>query len=142
MASLMNTKEISQYIGINEKKIYNLITAKGLPATKVTGGTVNGKRLYELPAALATGQGYAGPVIVAIVPEPGISHAAFLRILSETVFGHRLWIAEGWLIVYENSGRDSVFFTTIQESVVPERPTRGPIHLLQSRKNKASRGKV
>ncbi len=37
MASLMNTKEISQYIGINEKKIYSLITAKGLPATKVTG---------------------------------------------------------------------------------------------------------
>ncbi len=37
MSSLMNTKEVSQYIGINEKKIYNLITAKGLPATKVTG---------------------------------------------------------------------------------------------------------
>jgi len=37
MKSLMNTKEVSQYIGINEKKIYNLITAKGLPATKVTG---------------------------------------------------------------------------------------------------------
>jgi excisionase family DNA binding protein len=37
MTSLMNTKEVSQYIGINEKKIYNLITAKGLPATKVTG---------------------------------------------------------------------------------------------------------
>jgi len=33
----MNTKEVSQYIGINEKKIYNLITTKGLPATKVTG---------------------------------------------------------------------------------------------------------
>jgi len=33
----MNTKEVSQYIGINQKKIYNLITAKGLPATKVTG---------------------------------------------------------------------------------------------------------
>jgi len=33
----MSTKEVSQYVGINEKKIYNLITAKGLPATKVTG---------------------------------------------------------------------------------------------------------
>jgi excisionase family DNA binding protein len=33
----MNTKEVSQYIGINEKKIYSLITAKGLPATKITG---------------------------------------------------------------------------------------------------------
>jgi excisionase family DNA binding protein len=37
MASLMNTKELSQYIGINEKKIYSLITTKGLPATKITG---------------------------------------------------------------------------------------------------------
>ena len=37
MKPLMNTKEISQYIGINEKKIYNLIETKGLPATKVTG---------------------------------------------------------------------------------------------------------
>jgi putative molybdopterin biosynthesis protein len=37
MKPLMNTKEVSQYIGINEKKIYNLITANGLPATKVTG---------------------------------------------------------------------------------------------------------
>ena len=37
MSSLMNTKEVSQYIGINEKKIYNLVAAKGLPATKVTG---------------------------------------------------------------------------------------------------------
>ncbi len=33
----MNTKETSQYIGINEKKIYSLIADKGLPATKVTG---------------------------------------------------------------------------------------------------------
>jgi putative molybdopterin biosynthesis protein len=37
MKPLMNTKDISQYIGINEKKIYSLITDKGLPGTKVTG---------------------------------------------------------------------------------------------------------
>lgn len=37
MKSLMSTKEVSQYIGINEKKIYSLITARGLPAAKVTG---------------------------------------------------------------------------------------------------------
>ena len=33
----MNTKEAAQYLGINEKKIYNLISDQGLPATKVTG---------------------------------------------------------------------------------------------------------
>ncbi len=34
---IMNTKELSTYLGINEKKIYTLITEKKLPATKVTG---------------------------------------------------------------------------------------------------------
>jgi excisionase family DNA binding protein len=33
----MNTKEAAQYLGINEKKIYSLISDQGLPATKVTG---------------------------------------------------------------------------------------------------------
>ncbi|MEJ2365108.1 MAG: helix-turn-helix transcriptional regulator [Deltaproteobacteria bacterium] len=37
MSSLMNTKEAAQYLGINEKKIYSLISDSGLPATKVTG---------------------------------------------------------------------------------------------------------
>jgi putative molybdopterin biosynthesis protein len=37
MTSLMGTKEAAQYLGINEKKIYSLITDRGLPATKVTG---------------------------------------------------------------------------------------------------------
>jgi excisionase family DNA binding protein len=37
MSSLMNTKTAAQYLGINEKKIYSLITDKGLPASKVTG---------------------------------------------------------------------------------------------------------
>jgi len=37
MSSLMNTKEAAQYLGINEKKIYSLISGSGLPATKVTG---------------------------------------------------------------------------------------------------------
>ena len=34
---IMNTKELSRYLGINEKKIYSLITEKKLPATKITG---------------------------------------------------------------------------------------------------------
>jgi excisionase family DNA binding protein len=33
----MNTKDAAQYLGINEKKIYSLISDSGLPATKVTG---------------------------------------------------------------------------------------------------------
>lgn len=33
----MNTRELAKYLGINEKKIYSLISEKGLPATRVTG---------------------------------------------------------------------------------------------------------
>jgi excisionase family DNA binding protein len=47
MKSLMNTNEVSQYIGINEKKIYNLITTKGLPATKVTGKWLFQRQLVD-----------------------------------------------------------------------------------------------
>ncbi len=37
MSTLMNTKEAAQYLGINDKKIYSLISDQGLPATKITG---------------------------------------------------------------------------------------------------------
>ena len=47
MKPLMNTNEVSQYIGINEKKIYNLITTKGLPATKVTGKWLFHRQLVD-----------------------------------------------------------------------------------------------
>jgi len=33
----MNTEQVSKYLGINEKKVYKLITEKKLPATKITG---------------------------------------------------------------------------------------------------------
>jgi excisionase family DNA binding protein len=39
----MNTRELAKYLGINEKKIYSLISEKGLPATRVTG-----KWLFQL----------------------------------------------------------------------------------------------
>jgi excisionase family DNA binding protein len=32
---LLNTRELAEYLDINEKKIYNLIMERGLPATKV-----------------------------------------------------------------------------------------------------------
>lgn len=37
MDNYMNTRELSRYLGINEKKIYSLIAKKKLPATKITG---------------------------------------------------------------------------------------------------------
>ncbi len=37
MKSLLSTKEVSQYLGVNEKMVYTLVAEKGLPASKVTG---------------------------------------------------------------------------------------------------------
>ena len=35
--TLLNTREVSHFLDINEKMVYSLISEKGLPATKVTG---------------------------------------------------------------------------------------------------------
>jgi len=37
MDELLSTKEVANFLNINEKMVYNLISEKGLPATKVTG---------------------------------------------------------------------------------------------------------
>ncbi len=37
MKSLLSTREVAQFLGVNEKMVYALIADKGLPATKVTG---------------------------------------------------------------------------------------------------------
>jgi len=33
----LDTREIAQYLGINEKQVYTLIHDRDLPATKITG---------------------------------------------------------------------------------------------------------
>ncbi len=45
--TLLNTKEAAQFLNINEKMIYTLISEKGLPATKVTGKWLFPKQLVE-----------------------------------------------------------------------------------------------
>lgn len=45
---LLNTRELAQYLDINEKKIYSLIMEKGLPATKVTGKWLFPKHLVDI----------------------------------------------------------------------------------------------
>ncbi|MBL7180696.1 MAG: helix-turn-helix transcriptional regulator [Pseudomonadota bacterium] len=37
MKRFLSTKEVSQFLGVNEKMVYTLVAEKGLPATKVTG---------------------------------------------------------------------------------------------------------
>ena len=73
MCSLMNTRELAKYLGINEKKIYNLIREKGLPATRVTGKWLFQRHLVErwlerhtdnYPPAEATPETYQNLLII------------------------------------------------------------------------------
>lgn len=43
----LNTKEVADFIGVNEKKVYSLIAAEGLPATRVTGKWLFPRHLVE-----------------------------------------------------------------------------------------------
>ena len=47
MSELLTTKEVSQFLNINEKMVYHLISEKGLPATKITGKWLFPKHLVE-----------------------------------------------------------------------------------------------
>ncbi|MBU1170897.1 MAG: helix-turn-helix transcriptional regulator [Proteobacteria bacterium] len=37
MKTLLSTKEVAEFLGVNEKMVYSLISEKGLPASKITG---------------------------------------------------------------------------------------------------------
>jgi len=47
MSQLLTTKEVSQFLNINEKMVYHLISEKGLPATKITGKWLFPRHLVE-----------------------------------------------------------------------------------------------
>ncbi|MBW2669103.1 MAG: helix-turn-helix domain-containing protein, partial [Deltaproteobacteria bacterium] len=44
---LFSTREVAQFLNINEKMVYTLIADKGLPATKVTGKWLFPRHLVE-----------------------------------------------------------------------------------------------
>ncbi len=47
MKTLFSTKEVAQFLDVNEKMIYTLVAEKGLPATKITGKWLFPKHLVE-----------------------------------------------------------------------------------------------
>lgn len=47
MTQLMSTREVAQFLDVNEKMIYSLISEKELPATKITGKWLFPKHLVE-----------------------------------------------------------------------------------------------
>jgi putative molybdopterin biosynthesis protein len=47
MKTLLSTKEVSRYLGVNEKMVYTLVAEKGLPASKVTGKWIFPQHLVD-----------------------------------------------------------------------------------------------
>ncbi len=47
MATMLSTKEVAAYLGVNEKMVYTLVSEKGLPATKITGKWLFPKHLVD-----------------------------------------------------------------------------------------------
>ncbi|MGD2271076.1 MAG: helix-turn-helix transcriptional regulator [Desulfobacterales bacterium] len=47
MKRLLSTKELAEYLNVNEKMVYSLVADKGLPATKVTGKWLFPRHLVE-----------------------------------------------------------------------------------------------
>jgi putative molybdopterin biosynthesis protein len=47
MKKFLSTKEVAQFLGVNEKMVYSLVAEKGLPATKVTGKWLFPRYLVE-----------------------------------------------------------------------------------------------
>ena len=47
MSQLLTTKEVAQFLSINEKMVYSLISEKGLPASKITGKWLFPKNLVQ-----------------------------------------------------------------------------------------------
>ncbi len=47
MKKLLSTKEVAEFLNVNEKRVYTLIAEKGLPASKVTGKWLFPRHLVE-----------------------------------------------------------------------------------------------
>ncbi len=47
MKKLLSTREVAEFLGINEKMVYSLVSEKGLPASKITGKWLFPKHLVQ-----------------------------------------------------------------------------------------------
>lgn len=79
MKNLLSTKEVSRYLGVNEKMVYTLVAEKGLPASKVTGKWLFPQHLVDqwieantqnLPAAARAEVAAEGLLVIAGSNDP------------------------------------------------------------------------
>ena len=47
MKKMLSTREVAQFLSVNEKMVYTLVAEKGLPATKITGKWLFPRHLVE-----------------------------------------------------------------------------------------------
>jgi len=88
MKALLSTKEVAQFLGVNEKMVYTLISEKGLPASKVTGKWIFPQYLVEqwveahtqnLPSPVAGESIAEGLLVVAGSNDPLLEQAISLH---------------------------------------------------------------
>jgi excisionase family DNA binding protein len=88
MNTLLSTKEVARYLGVNEKMVYALVSEKGLPASKVTGKWIFPLHLVEqwveantqnVPEPLAVGSVPDGLLILAGSNDPLLDRAISLH---------------------------------------------------------------
>ncbi|MGD8834354.1 MAG: helix-turn-helix transcriptional regulator [Desulfobacteraceae bacterium] len=68
MKTLLTTKEVARFLGVNEKMVYTLVSEKGLPASKVTGKWIFPLHLVEQWVEANT-QNVPQPSVAASAPE-------------------------------------------------------------------------
>lgn len=103
MQNLLSTKEVAQFLGINEKMVYTLVAEKALPATKITGKWLFPRHLVEqwveantinYPRTTAHLPPYEGLLIIAGSNDPLLEKA--LSLFNSTYTEH--------IVVFGNLG--------------------------------------
>lgn len=69
MEKLLSTREVAEFLSVNEKMIYTLISSQGLPATKITGKWLFPKNLVEQWVESKTINYPRPPESVATIPQ-------------------------------------------------------------------------
>ena len=77
---MMNTREIADYLRIKERKVYELVRAKEIPCSRVTGKWLFPKHLIDIWVAQKTEYARTGAEIRASAPIAAGSHDPLLEI--------------------------------------------------------------
>jgi excisionase family DNA binding protein len=103
MEKLLSTKEIAEFLGVNEKMIYTLINEKELPATKITGKWLFPKNLVEQWVESRT-INYPRPAKTAVELSNLLLIAGSNDVLLErTISLFRKWHPE-YVVMFSNQG--------------------------------------